>query len=55
MQAMNTPIQSVSQYQAAQPAAPAAPPQDAIDKAIDDYMKANGLGKYADTSYENFA
>lgn len=47
MQAMNTPIQSVSQYQAAQPAAPAAPSGTEIDDAIDAYMKANGLGKYA--------
>lgn len=53
-QAMNTPIQSVSQYQAAAPA-PAAPSGTEIDDAIDAYMKANGLGKYAtnvNTDYE---
>lgn len=57
LQAMNTPIQSVAQYQAANPA-PAAPTTSAIDDAIDAYMKANGLGKYAtnvNTNYENFA
>lgn len=57
LQAMNTPIESVAQYQAANPA-PAAPATSAIDDAIDAYMKANGLGKYAtnvNTNYENFA
>lgn len=56
-QGMNTPIQSVAQYQAATPA-PAAPATSEIDDAIDAYMKANGLGKYAsnvNTNYENFA
>lgn len=43
---MNTPIQSVAQYQASNPK-PETPPEDAINKAIEDYMKANGLGKYA--------
>lgn len=42
---MQTPIQSVSQYQASNPVAEA-PKQDAIDAAIDEYMKANKLGKY---------
>ena len=54
LQAMNTPIQSVAQFQAANPA-PAAPATSAIDDAIDAYMKANGLGKYAtnvNTDYE---
>lgn len=54
---MNTPIQSVAQYQASNPK-PETPPEDAINKAIEDYMKANGLGKYAanvNTNYENFA
>lgn len=51
---MSTPIQSVAQYQASNPK-PETPPEDAINKAIEDYMKANGLGKYADTSYERFA
>lgn len=54
LQAMNTPIQSVAQFQAANPA-PAAPTTSAIDDAIDAYMKANGLGKYAtnvNTDYE---
>lgn len=41
---MNTPIQSVSQYQANAPAAPA--PQS-VDDMIDAYMRENGLGKYA--------
>lgn len=54
LQAMNTPIQSVAQYQASNPK-PETPPEDAINQAIEDYMKANGLGKYADTSYERFA
>lgn len=57
LQAMNTPIESVAQYQAANPAT-AAPATSAIDDAIDAYMKANGLGKYAtnvNTNYENFA
>lgn len=56
-QGMNTPIQSVQQYQAAQAPAPA-PATSEIDDAIDAYMKANGLGKYAtnvNTNYENFA
>lgn len=55
--AMNTPIQSVQQYQTANPA-PAAPEVDAVDAAIDAYMRENGLGKYAtnvNTNYENFA
>ena len=54
--AMNTPIQSVQQYQATQ--APTTPETSDIDAAIDEYMKANGLGKYAtnvNTNYENFA
>lgn len=54
---MNTPIQSVAQFQSANPA-PAAPATSEIDDAIDAYMKANGLGKYAtnvNTNYENFA
>ena len=46
LQAMSTPIQSVAQYQASSPK-PETPPEDAINKAIDEYMKANGLGKYA--------
>ena len=54
LQAMSTPIQSVAQYQAANPA-PAAPATSAIDDAIDAYMKANGLGKYATSNGENFA
>lgn len=57
LQAMNTPIQSVAQFQAANAPAPA-PSQNDLDTAIDDYMKANGLGKYAtnvNTNYENFA
>lgn len=54
LQAMNTPIQSVAQYQASNPK-PETPPEDAINQAIEDYMKANGLGKYADTSYDQFA
>ena len=57
LQGMNTPIQSVAQYQAANPA-PAAPATSEIDDAIDAYMKANGLGKYAtnvNTNYENFS
>lgn len=45
LQAMNTPIQSVAQYQASNPK-PETPPEDAINKAIDEYMKANKLGKY---------
>jgi hypothetical protein len=45
MQALNTPIPSAAQYQATN--TPTPPAQDAIDKAIEDYMKANGLGKYA--------
>lgn len=56
-QGMNTPIQSVAQYQAATPT-PTTPATSAIDQAIDDYMKANGLGKYAtnvNANYENFA
>lgn len=51
------PVQSVAQYQAANPA-PASPETSAIDDAIDAYMKANGLGKYAtnvNTDYENRA
>lgn len=54
--AMQTPIQSVQQYQATQ--APTTPATSDIDAAIDEYMKANGLGKYAtnvNTNYENFA
>ena len=54
--AMQTPIQSVQQYQATQ--APTTPETSDIDAAIDEYMKANGLGKYAgnvNTNYENFA
>ena len=57
LQAMNTPIQSVAQYQATNAPAPA-PSQNDLDAAIDEYMKANGLGKYAgnvNTNYENFA
>lgn len=54
LQAMNTPIQSVAQYQASNPK-PETPPEDAINKAIEDYMKANGLGKYAASNGENFA
>lgn len=46
-QGMNTPVQSVAQYQAAQPAPAPAPTTSEIDDAIDAYMKANGLGKYA--------
>lgn len=46
LQGMNTPIQSVQQYQAAQPVTPE-PTTSEIDDAIDAYMKANGLGKYA--------
>lgn len=56
LQAMNTPIQSVAQYQATNAPAPA-PSQNDLDAAIDEYMKANGLGKYAgnvNTNYENF-
>ena len=51
------PVQSVAQYQAANPA-PAEPTTSAIDDAIDAYMKANKLGKYAEnvnSNYENFA
>lgn len=44
--AMNTPIQSVSQYQSANPA-PAAPDAATVDEMIDKYMRENGLGKYA--------
>lgn len=54
--AMQTPIQSVQQYQATQ--SPTTPATSDIDAAIDEYMKANGLGKYAtnvNTNYENFA
>lgn len=47
MQGMNTPIQSVQQYQAAQPAPAQAPSTSAIDEAIDAYMRENKLGKYA--------
>lgn len=56
-QGMNTPIQSVQQYQATQAPAPA-PATSEIDDAIDAYMRENGLGKYAtnvNTNYENFA
>ena len=52
LQAMNTPIQSVAQYQAANPA-PAEPTTSAIDDAIDAYMKANKLGKYAENVNSN--
>lgn len=51
---MTTPIQSVAQFQAANPA-PAAPATSAIDDAIDAYMKANGLGKYAASNGEEYA
>ena len=54
LQAMNTPIQSVAQYQASNPK-PETPPEDAINKVIEDYMKANGLGKYAASNGEDFA
>ena len=46
MQAMNTPIQSVSQYQATQPQT-TAPDAQTVDEMIDAYMRENGLGKYA--------
>lgn len=46
MQAMQTPIQSVSQYQAAQPQT-TAPDAQTVDEMIDAYMRENGLGKYA--------
>ena len=55
-QGMNTPIQSVQQYQATQ--APTTPEASDIDAAIDAYMRENGLGKYAtnvNTNYDNFA
>lgn len=51
------PVQSVAQYQAANPA-PAAPTTSAIDDAIDAYMRENKLGKYAtnvNTDYDRFA
>lgn len=47
------PVQSVAQYQAANPA-PAAPTTSAIDDAIDAYMKANKLGKYAENVNSNY-
>lgn len=52
--AMNTPIQSVAQYQTANPA-PAAPEVDAVDAAIDAYMRENKLGKYAQSNGEDYA
>lgn len=53
-QGMNTPIQSVQQYQTANPA-PAAPEVDAVDAAIDAYMRENKLGKYAQSNGEDYA
>lgn len=52
MQAMNTPIPSVGQYQATQPQAPSA---QSVDEMIDAYMRENGLGKYAQQAGNGFS